>query len=292
MSIESNERKIATIVFASALLAIAIIVVDELTTTPLNPNGMISFLRIPFGLYLGLFPVGYLALAFLFSFKEMESLERFGLAIAASISINVVSILLSNIFLAFPITLEMNLVIIGFWCIVFFLLFLFRSSIAPVAQDFWEDYNWQFSEREQRFAWLKLFDLVFFVTLLCGLIIAASVITKSGQSFNGIAVSIAPLAALLILLFPSGYFLLYAFFQHGQRSIAKNIFLLVLLSVPVQAFSAIVLFLLAALSITGFSFAKMLLLSVAIDFLLYAFIFLSERVLPIVYFWHDRRNRF
>ncbi len=289
---QKNEKLFAAIVLASAIFSAAIILLDEITTTIDNPIGMISWLRVPFGLYLGLFPVGYLALAFLFSFEEMPSLERFGLSIAASISINVVSILLANIFLGFPITLERNVLIILFWSFAFYFLFLFRASFVPVAMEFWQKYDWEFDERENRFAWLKLIDLVLFVSILCGLIIAVASITRAGQPFNGITVALAPIAALFILLFPCGYFVLYSFFERKERSTLANSLLSIALSIPVHIASAIILFVAATIfPKIIFSFAKILLVSVALVFLLYLFVFFNERIIPIIYYWLDRRQR-
>lgn len=292
MSTESNEKVFATIVLASVILSLAIIFLDEITTTINNPIGPISWLRVPLGLYLALFPVGYLALSFLFSFEEMPALERFGLSIAASISINVVSILLANIFLGFPITLARNALIIFLWSIAFYLLFLFRASFAPVAKEFWQQYDWEFGEKQKRFAWLKLTDLVLFVSILCGLIIAVATITKPSEPFNGISVALAPIAALFILLFPGGYFVLYSFFERKERSALANILLSILLSIPTHIASAIILFI-ASRVFHGivFSFAKLLLVSIALVFLLYLFIFFSERILPVIYYWLDRRQR-
>jgi len=289
MSIRFNEKLLATIVLASVILSAVIIFADEISTTIQNPIGPISWLRVPLGLYLALFPVGYLALAFLFPLEEMPSLERFGLSIAVSISINVVSILLANIFFGFPITLARNMAIILFWSIAFFLLFLFRASFLPIAAEFWKQYDWEFGERQKSFAWLKLIDLVLFVSILSALLIAAASITKSGQPFNGITVSLAPIAALFILLFPGGYFVLYNFLERKERGIAANILISVLLSVPVHAASAALLFIVSAIfpEIT-FTFAKFLLASVAMVFLLYLYVFFNERIMPVIYFWFDR----
>ncbi len=286
-----DKKFFVKIVFASVLFSAAIIVADELTTTIQNPIGVISWLRVPLGIYLGLFPVGFLALAFLFPFEEMDSIERFGLSIAVSISINVISILLANIFLSFPITLTRNLIIIVFWSIAFFALFLFRTSIVPVAVEFWEQYDWEFAESQKRFAWLKLFDIVLFSSLLAGLVLIVGVITKHGQAFNGISNALSPFALIFLLLFPSGYFVLYAFFSRVERSALANLLLIVLFSIPVHILSALILFTLSITTRTSFSFTKLLLVSVFFNILLYSFIFFSERIMPIAYYWLDRRQR-
>ncbi len=289
---QKNEKLFAAIVLASAVFSTAIILLDEITTTIDNPIGTISWLRVPFSLYLALFPVGYLALAFLFSFEEMPLIERFGLSIAASISINVVSILLANIFLGFPITLLRNMIIVLFWSFAFYFLFLFRASFVPVAMEFFQQYDWEFGESQKHFAWLKLVDLVLFATILCGLIIAVASITRQGQPFNGIMVALAPIAALFILLFPCGYFMLYSFFERKERSTLANSLLSIALSIPVHIASTIILFVSATIfPKIIFSFAKLLLVSVALVFLLYLFVFFNERILPIIYYWLDRRQR-
>ncbi|GEM_PF-2346378 len=286
-----TEKLLAKLVFASVIFCTIIIAADELTTTIQNPIGPLSWLRAPLGIYLGIFPVGFLALAFLFPQKQMGFFERFGLSIAASISITVVSILLANFFLAFPITLARNLFIIVFFSTVFFLLFLFRASFLPVAKEFWEQYDWEFEERQKRFGWLKLLDIMILLSVLAAVIVAISIITRPSQSFNGLSVMLAPLAEIFLLLFSSGYFALYAFFPRRERSSLANLLLVVLLSMPVHLASGIVLFIATLFLNTGFSIPKLLIVSTALNFLIYAFIFFSERVMPIVYYWLDRRKK-
>jgi MFS family permease len=291
MSTKSNEKEkiLAIIVFASAIFSAAIIVADELSTTIASPLGPLSWLRAPLGLYFGLFPVGYLALAFLFSWKEQGFLERIGLSIAVSISINVVSILLANIFLGFPITLTRNLIIILFWSIVFLLLFLLRSVFLPLATEFWQDYEWNKNENK-KFFWLNLSDLVLFVSILAAIIVSISIITKPGQPFNGISLQLQPIAWLFLFLFPTGYFANYVFFSSKEKSILENLLFSIILSLPLQAISAIITTVLSFLGI-AFSLNTMIFVSLTITFLFYFYILLDERLLPIINYWLERKER-
>jgi hypothetical protein len=91
-------------------------------------------------------------------------------------------------------------------------------------------------------------------------------------------------------LFPTGYFANYVFFSSKEKSILENLLFSIILSLPLQAISAIITTVLSFLGI-AFSLNTMIFVSLTITFLFYFYILLDERLLPIINYWLERKER-
>lgn len=284
-----SKDKVIALAFISAIIASIVLVVAEVTETAQAFDQLTAFWRIPLGLYLILFPTGFLFYSFLFPYKKtVMDIEGFGLSIALSISTISLSILIANMLLLFPITLEHNLIIITALNVIFYALFIFREKIVPYLASFWFKYQ---SSLRPRFSWSKFIDAVFISTILVFLLLLADVLVKAGEEFDQILSFLSiPLLAFFIL-FPTGYLLVSLLFSRRKESYFTKLLLLTI-SISVASFclSLVLVFILSFLIPFQFTLIIVLALLMLFNILIYILFFLVERIIPLIYFVFFRRG--
>ncbi|MBU1121032.1 DUF1616 domain-containing protein [Candidatus Micrarchaeota archaeon] len=282
--------KVIALAFISAIIASIVLVTAEVTEPSQSFDQLTAFWRIPLGLYLILFPTGFLFYSFLFPYKKtVIDIEGFGLSIALSISTISLSILIANMLLRFPITLEHNLIIITALNVIFYALFIFREKIVPHLTSFWVNYC---SSLKPRFSWSKFIDIVFFSNIIVFLLLLADVIVKYGEEFDQILSFLSiPLLAFFIL-FPTGYLIVSLLFSRKKELYSTKLLLLTIsLSVASFFISLVLVFISSFLIPFQFSLIIVLALLMLFNILIYILFLFVERIIPLIYFVFFRREK-
>lgn len=204
-----------TIVFSSLLLFGFVLSFNEVAPANFPFSGIASAIRPFLAIYLLLFPTGYLLLSFLFPKEKLSLLERFGLSIALSISLNVIAILFANMLFAFPINFRNSLIILVVMNMVFYALFIGKEFFWPYLELAAVRYI-QAKRALSGKTIHGLADIAFFSTLAGLSVILTDLVTVSGQAFNELSAQLFYPTAALFAFFPSGQLVLSTL-MHGKE---------------------------------------------------------------------------
>lgn len=110
---------------------------------------LVAFVRIPIGLFLALFLPGYLFQRILFQ-NENDALEQLALAIGLSICLNVLSVMVMNLWFKIPINAWTILADIFVVCLLIGILGFFRKRLARISSSVSEGWSKPSAQTESR----------------------------------------------------------------------------------------------------------------------------------------------
>ncbi len=277
ITVKSLKDLVLALVFLSAVFSSAVLVVSELTEPAEAFNELSGFWRVPLGIYLLLFPTGFILYSLLFVNRKTDALEIFGLSIALSVSTITLAAVMANVLLSFPLGLLHNLLVINALNVLFYFLFVFREKVSPIishALGYYESRGKIITHQ-----WRKISDSVFLLALLSFFALAFDSFLLPGQTFDEIFSLIAVPAAIFLAFIPPGHFFTILFLKEKNYSL-KSLALAFALSLAAFFFSYLVALISGFLFDFAFSFFTVFSFSFAFTFILYSAFVLKERLIP------------